>query len=616
MLACSLPPLVTPIPPVSSPHDVYVAADGDDTHDCLTAATACLTVTGGVGRAVAGSTVHIGAGRFTEAGLIQLTIPLTFQGVGARTVLTSRGDGLFEIQAGVDIHIQDFDIVDITAPDPSVSYAILLDGGNASLEIVRVTVQNIAGNGLSVRSGSTITVADSLFSGNATAIFNLGGLQVTNTNFQQNPRAIFNLGIAALDRVTVEGSGGPDGSIPAILNSSNLTVTHSIVSNNTADGLANTNGRASISNTSFSMNSYGISHSGGTLILQDSVIRDSNFSDGFGLFINPHLYEPAIPAFAEVSRTAILGNPTGIYMTADTTVRLENVTVGESSHAAIYNDGGELTLTYSTVANNPGVGALLRETGGGIIARNSIIALNTGGNCSGPAVSLEEANFACDDTLTAATLGLGGLVPDAGTQVYPLLAGSPAIDAATGACLGQDQRGYHRPYGSACDIGAYEFGASMAIVAETPAVIEVLTATPTPGSMIFLLDKNANCRHGPGSVYEAATSYLQGQSLTVDGRNETEPWWWQVAMPNSNQHCWVSSAAGTLDGDPNSLPVIPAPPTPTVTPKPGGGGGIDFDGDGFISDKDCNDKNAKVYPGAPETPDDKIDSNCNGNDDK
>ncbi len=40
---------------------------------------------------------------------------------------------------------------------------------------------------------------------------------------------------------------------------------------------------------------------------------------------------------------------------------------------------------------------------------------------------------------------------------YPLLAGSPAIDAASSAhCLPEDQRGVSRPAGRACDIGAYE----------------------------------------------------------------------------------------------------------------------------------------------------------------
>ncbi len=146
----------------------------------------------------------------------------------------------------------------------------------------------------------------------------------------------------------------------------------------------------------------------------------------------------------------------------------------------------------------------------------------------------------------------------------------------------------------------------------TPSDTPTPSVTPTPGPVMFLLDKNANCRKGPGTVYETYTSFLEGQSLQVDGRNDDLPRWWWALIPNSSQHCWLSSIAGTLDGDPDRLPIIPAPPTPTITPKPGGG--IDFDKDGYPFGQDCNDKNAKIHPGALETPGDGIDSNCNGKD--
>jgi hypothetical protein len=44
-------------------------------------------------------------------------------------------------------------------------------------------------------------------------------------------------------------------------------------------------------------------------------------------------------------------------------------------------------------------------------------------------------------------------------------------------------------------------------------------------------------------------------------------------------------------------------------------GYLDADQDGYPTRNDCDDDNDAVYPGAPETAGDGVDSNCNGEDD-
>jgi uncharacterized repeat protein (TIGR01451 family) len=89
---------------------------------------------------------------------------------------------------------------------------------------------------------------------------------------------------------------------------------------------------------------------------------------------------------------------------------------------------------------------------------NTIVANNTGGNCTATMTitgsnNLQFPGTTCAGAITTADPMLGPLT----NGVYPLLAGSQAIDMGTNiGCPSTDQLGTARPQGAACDIGAYE----------------------------------------------------------------------------------------------------------------------------------------------------------------
>ncbi len=107
---------------------------------------------------------------------------------------------------------------------------------------------------------------------------------------------------------------------------------------------------------------------------------------------------------------------------------------------------------------------------------NTIVANNLGANCVFHGQTLMVTfggNLDSDNTCKLATAQLdtigvnpllGPLQNNGGpTQTHALLKGSPAIDAGSSTspfapCPAVDQRGFLRPMGMECDIGAYEAG--------------------------------------------------------------------------------------------------------------------------------------------------------------
>lgn len=326
------------------------------------------------------------------------------------------------------------------------------------------------------------------------------------------------------------GFGVADGG--AIRNFGKLTVRDCVFKNNKAGG----NGGGGIANQ-------------GTLVLEDSLFQGNSTSfwgGGVGMisggkatinrcaFIGNHSSEgggigvqvlsAAIPGDVTITNSTISGNTTvyggaGVFNLSNASgsksvMRLEHCTIVQNQGSNIngvanYVGGGggavELTLSNTIVAYNVGqqigknAAAVLTSLGHNMISDASL---------PGPLAS----DWQNTDPKLAPLTNAGGNQ----TPIYPLLDGSPALDAGGPSSLTTDQRGYTRPFdlnnvgnaagSNGADIGAFEKIACAQIA--MPAAVPQATV-----NMVY----NASVAAVPAGNYNyAVTTNTLPPGLTLD----------------------------------------------------------------------------------------------------
>ena len=285
--------------------------------------------------------------------------------------------------------------------------------------------------------GNTIPMSAPFHYGGA--IFNQGTLNLTSGYMAGNEGrfggTLFvggnNNARASIDKTIFNKNkaGQSGGGIYANVQTTTLTVTHSIFYQNTAvlgGGIARVNAQFTVSNTSF-------------------VQNEASFGGGVSMSWLPPGTFPGRPY-----------------------TRIENVTFSgnkavNNKGGAVYNEGSGLELYYATLKDNTNG---LYTVGANSRLRSTILdnpnSLNCDGDGSVP--SNDSANFATDTscgllpTNVITDAKLGPLQGDGfGTTSYHLpLTGSVLINAGYANCPTLDQRGAQRP--DACDVGAVEFG--------------------------------------------------------------------------------------------------------------------------------------------------------------
>ena len=245
-------------------------------------------------------------------------------------------------------------------------------------------------------------------------------------------------------------------------------------------------------------------YSSGTLTIRDSYIHDNGdpaMGANGGAISNLGTMTLERVLLAENTADTTVdpvddGNGGAIFNNG--TANIRNTTISGNIAAnggAIFNDeDGTVNLEFVTIANNTGLpdSGSAQDTDGihnlGVVNVRSTIIANGGGSqdCNAANLTSNGGNVEISDTCGLDGLGdktgidpmLGGIADNGGpTETHALNDGSPAINAAVGACPADDQRGEARPQGNGCDAGAFE----SSLLGPTPAPTPVPTPVPTPG---------------------------------------------------------------------------------------------------------------------------------------
>ena len=355
---------------------------------------------------------------------------------------------------------------------------------------------------LSITGPSQGIVIRGLGLDNGSPIFRIGEAGTTtlaNLTLRNGGNGIVNRGTVTLSKVVVESCGTGISS-----QFGTLALSNSFVINNLDVGLRVVHGTATLRKDRIAGNALGgINVFNGTVTLNNTTVARNSAVNGGGIFNDAGTI---LISRSTITNNSATGQGGGIFNTVDDAFRrqgglvtLTNSTVTGNSAAsgggisnAPERSGVGLSLTNSTVTRNSAT-----QEGGGIFQRgqgeedeadlallNSLVAQNSAptrpdvstngesefafvfsrfsliGNGTGSGITNTDGNQVGNVAPNSSPIDprLGPLADNGGpTRTHALLAGSPAIDAASAQdCPPTDQRGVSRPQGTACDIGSYE----------------------------------------------------------------------------------------------------------------------------------------------------------------
>lgn len=336
---------------------------------------------------------------------------------------------------------------------------------------------------ISLAAGCTYLLNAFLPSIESTIVINGNGATLDgNSSFEIF--AIAPAGVLTVDSVTIQGGhnswlGG------GITNVGTLIVKNSLLRNNVSDGTGG-----------------GLYNASSAIVM--STTFENNSALGGGAIANTtemHVFNSTFTQNEAAHGGAIASN---YILTVTNSTFYDNHATNSGGAIDLSNPGNSTLIQYTTIAQNSA------PVGGGIsfgmpapgTLFGSVLDNAPSSNCEmGPDVTIEYS------IVTDASCGLSGthlyLVEDAGlgtfgnhggtTATIDLLSGSAAINRIPAELCTEltDQRGVSRPYGGACDAGAFEANTPTPTASPTATSTPTATSAPTPN-----LIQNGNFSNG------------------------------------------------------------------------------------------------------------------------
>ncbi|GIK54765.1 MAG: hypothetical protein HND44_04905 [Chloroflexi bacterium] len=435
------------------------AATGNNGNDCLTPATACLTIAEAVSRAAHGDTIQIAAGVYDET--LDISLELTLIGAGTENTFLDGGNSHRVLTASSN----NLTLVDLTIQNGRTTNQNgggIYNFGTLTLQNTRVLSNTaVNGGGAAIFNASDLTVQDSEISGNTADSVGGGIYGWTNTavtvthsliahNEGNQGGGIYSLGTAVLSNSTIQDNFAPAFGGGLTMFNGSMTLDRVTVSGNQSDGYGG-----------------GVLNNWGALTITNSTISGNTAPNYAGL-----------ANISSLAQTAVLNSTIA-----------HNPTTGSGTRYGVANlDSAVISFQNTIIADHP--------------SRNCV---NTGSWTSlGHNLSDDSyCSFTSTGDLQNTPASLAPLGDYGGpTETHALLPGSAAIDSGDNApCPTTDQRGIPRPFdgdgdGTAvCDRGAFEARNQLTI--SDVAVLEGDSGTVT-------------------AVFTVALSPTSTQQVTVD----------------------------------------------------------------------------------------------------